>query len=252
MRVLIITGGNIEYDFALSFLKKEKFDEIIAVDGGLEAARRLEAALREEHFRLTHIVGDFDTVSPEVLRIYLGRGDVRVHAYAPEKDETDTDIALKLAMELCGADAVRETPPMRNDTYPVDSLQGDGQLMAFKQDSAIVILGATGTRLDHVLANLQMLKFPMAAGIDAVIVDAHNRIRMIEREFVVRGDFGRYISLIPVSESLRGVEMAGFKYPLSGRDVQLGESLCVSNELTAPEGVIRIGAGSALLIESRD
>ena len=35
MNILIVTGGNIEIDFALDFLKEKKFDEIIAVDGAL-------------------------------------------------------------------------------------------------------------------------------------------------------------------------------------------------------------------------
>ncbi len=35
MKVLVITGGNIDDDFAFSFLKKNKYDEVIAVDGGL-------------------------------------------------------------------------------------------------------------------------------------------------------------------------------------------------------------------------
>ena len=59
-----------------------------------------------------------------------GRGPV-IHKYNPEKDYTDTDIALKLAMEYC-----------------------EGQA-----ESQIWILGATGTRLDHVLANIRHAPF---------------------------------------------------------------------------------------------
>ena len=38
MKVLIITGGNIDDDFAFSFLENSKYDEVIAVDGGLAVA----------------------------------------------------------------------------------------------------------------------------------------------------------------------------------------------------------------------
>lgn len=225
MKVLIVSGGNINFDFALDFLKKEKFDHVIAVDGGLEKAAVFENALPKAQFSLTHIVGDFDTVKHHVLEKYKERKDLEIHAFRPEKDYTDTDIALKLAMSLCRAS---------------------------ENKNQIVILGATGTRLDHVLANIQMLRLPMASGIDAVIMDANNKIRMIEHEYTVKGGFGKYISLIPVSEILEGIDLEGFKYPLQNKTVHLGESLCVSNELTAENGYIRIRKGRALLIESRD
>ena len=53
MKVLIITGGNIDDDFAFSFLENSKYDEVIAVDGGLAFADRAGMAI-------THLVGDFD------------------------------------------------------------------------------------------------------------------------------------------------------------------------------------------------
>ena len=89
-------------------------------------------------------------------------------------------------------------------------------------------------------------------GIDAVIVDKHNQIRMIEHAYTLSNSFGKYVSLIPVSEVLEGVDLVGFKYPLENKTVYLGESLCVSNELTREKGLIRIEKGRALLIESRD
>ena len=36
MKTVIISGGRIDRDFALSFLKQEAFDQIIAVDNGLK------------------------------------------------------------------------------------------------------------------------------------------------------------------------------------------------------------------------
>lgn len=236
MKILIITGGSINFDFALDFLKKELFDEVIAVDGGLEIAAALEKELTKAQFLLTHIVGDFDTVKREILEKYEMRNHVKIHAFKPEKDYTDTDIALKLAVRLC-----KEKEDGKKQTDSEDSL-----------NHRIVLLGATGTRLDHVLANIQMLVIPLEAGILAEIIDANNKIRMIEHRCTVTGGFGKYISLIPVSEVLEGIDLEGFKYPLKNRTVKLGESLCVSNELTAPQGYVRIRKGRALLIQSRD
>lgn len=93
MKVLIITGGNIDDDFAFSFLKNNRYDEVIAVDGGLAFADRAG-------IKITQLVGDFDTIDGAVLEKYIHREDICVHQFVPEKDYTDTDIAVKLAIEL--------------------------------------------------------------------------------------------------------------------------------------------------------
>ena len=69
MKVLIITGGNIDDDFAFSFLKKYKYDEVIAVDGGLDFADRAGIAM-------THLVGDFDPIDGKILEQYIDREDI--------------------------------------------------------------------------------------------------------------------------------------------------------------------------------
>ena len=54
MKILIATGGNIQDDFALAYIKKEKFDCLIAADSGMEFFYR--AGIQPHH-----IVGDFDS-----------------------------------------------------------------------------------------------------------------------------------------------------------------------------------------------
>ena len=220
MNILIITGGNIDTDFALDFLNKNEFDQTVAVDGGLDQVKKMQSL--GVKIKIDHIVGDFDTVNHEVLLDYEKDTSITVHQYQPEKDYTDTDIALKLAMQLAGV------------------------------GGSIVMLGATGTRLDHVLANLQMLRLPMEAGIDCRIVDKNNQVRMIRKQVVLNEKISKYISLIPVTQVLEGVTLKGFKYPLDNHNVYLGESLCVSNEIVTLPAQIDIKEGCALLIESRD
>ena len=59
-RCLILTGGKLSLAFAGSFLKEHKFEKVVAVDGGLEAAKELDIIPDV-------IVGDFDTVRSEIL-----------------------------------------------------------------------------------------------------------------------------------------------------------------------------------------
>ena len=162
MKVLIITGGNIDDDFAFSFLENSKYDEVIAVDGGLAFADRAGMAI-------THLVGDFDTIDGGILEKYVHRKDICVHQFIPEKDYTDTDIAVKLALQLfdenpCGETTVSSCPCKMSQSA---------------DEKILHILGGTGSRLDHVLANLQMLKNIMEAGVQGILIDKNNQIQMI-------------------------------------------------------------------------
>ncbi len=224
MKVLIITGGNIDDDFAFSFLNEKQYDEVIAVDGGLAFADRADV-------QVTHLVGDFDTIDKAVLGKYIHREDLCVHQYVPEKDYTDTDIAVNLALELLNDSEQKNT-----------------------EERILHILGGTGTRLDHVMANLQMLKRVMEAGVCGAVIDRNNYIEMIQGCRILKRSevFGTYVSLIPASMKLSGITLDGFKYPLLGASTCFGESLCVSNELIEDEGMIKIEEGMAWMILSRD
>lgn len=224
MKVLIITGGNIDDDFASSFLKKNYYDEIIAVDGGLAFADRSDLSI-------THLVGDFDTIDGTILEKYIHRSDICVHQFIPEKDYTDTDIAVKLALSLIKKHHSEENEEM-----------------------VIHILGGTGSRLDHVLANLQMLKNILDEDVRGIIIDQNNIIEMIRGERVLKREemTGTYVSLIPVTMELTGITLSGFKYPLENASSHFGESLMVSNELLEEEGRIFIKEGMAWMIISND
>jgi len=243
MKVLIITGGNIDDDFAFSFLKNNIYDEVIAVDGGLAFADRAG-------IKISHLVGDFDTIDGAVLEKYIHREDICVHQFIPEKDYTDTDIAVKLAIRLFSG---KEASPSEKKAPP-GPLPEQAGLLPETEEKVLHILGATGSRMDHVLANLQMLKNILDAGIDGMIIDKNNQIQMIRgtHHLKMKGIFGRYMSLIPATMNLSGITLQGFKYPLNRANTHFGESLCVSNELTAEEGRITIEEGTAWMILSRD
>ena len=70
MKILIITGGRIDHDSALRLLKEETFDHIIVVDGSL--AFWDEVVMKEmPEAEFDQLVGDFDTISPEILDKYI-------------------------------------------------------------------------------------------------------------------------------------------------------------------------------------
>lgn len=233
-KILIITGGKIDDDFALGFLCEEKFDHIIVVDGALAFWDRIRGQQGPETGRMSlvfdHLVGDFDTIDPAILEKYLHQEQITVHRFIPEKDYTDTDIAVRLAIDL---------------------MQGES---SSSMTSQIWILGATGSRMDHSLANIQLLSYIRKAGMEGILVDAHNRIRLIEGRVELERSrlFGDFLSLIPLTQRLQRVTMKGFKYEAQDLEVVLGETRCVSNEVSEDRCTIEIGEGQAFLIEARD
>ena len=84
---MLVCGGKIEDSFALSVLEKLRPDYIIAIDRGLEFCYKYNIV---PHY----ILGDFDSIAPEVLDDYENSG-VPVERYQPEKDATDTRIGLE-------------------------------------------------------------------------------------------------------------------------------------------------------------
>ena len=112
------------------------------------------------------------------------------------------------------------------------------------------MIGGTGTRLDHVMGNFGQLFYAHSKGVKAELVDANNRIRVLNHEDTIskKDQFGKYVSLIPIYET-RGVTLTGFKYPLKDHTLVFEQSLAISNELEAEEGIISFSEGKLLLIE---
>ena len=188
---------------------------VIAGDRGLEALYQLKIIPN-------HVVGDFDSVSPEILEFYKKQPKIIFHTYNAEKDNTDTDIALKLAIQM--------------------------------KSSEITILGALGKRMDHAIANIHILKDALGANIPCQILDEHNRIYLVNTEKTLEKDkvYGKYISLIPLTSTVEGLTLKGFKYPLNRYNLPIGTSLGISNEIIEDIAYIEMEKGILIVIESKD
>lgn len=217
MRTVIISGGRIERDFALSFLENETFEQFIAVDNGLRFCY-------DNQIKPTWIVGDFDTAAPELVEYYQTQTDIPIRRFNPVKDSTDSQIAIELALDL--------------------------------GSSEITLLGGTGTRMDHVLGNIQSLMLAKKKGVSCVILDEYNRIQLIDGETRLKKSeqYGKYVSLLPLTTEVTGVDLTGFKFNLTGHTFTSTGSagLGVSNEIIEDIAEIRVKSGIFVLIESRD
>ena len=217
VRTCIISGGMIEPDFAFPYLQKQQFDIILAADRGLEFCY---------HYQImpTYILGDFDSLSPEILNYYKENHVAPIREFNPMKDNTDTDIAFQQAIVL--------------------------------GSSEITILGATGGRLDHFLSIVQNLKTAWEKKIPAYIVDSRNLITIpVETSFEIRKEeqFGKYVSFFPLEKEVASITLEGFAYPLDHHCLpNTSGGLCVSNEIVEETAHVSYEGGILLMVQSRD
>ena len=113
-----------------------------------------------------------------------------------------------------------------------------------------MVLGALGGRIDHTLANIQLLKFGLDRGVKVALADKDNYITLINTPVRIPRQEGRCLSLIPLTKC-EHVFARGVYYPLSDAVMDLGNSLGVSNEFIQEYAEIDPGNGLMLLMVCR-
>ncbi|MFD1126164.1 thiamine diphosphokinase [Lentilactobacillus raoultii] len=167
-------------------------------------------------------IGDFDSLKPEELALVKAHiKDIRQSI--PEKDDTDTQLGLKVAIEEHHAD--------RLDIY-----------------------GATGGRLDHFLANLWMVLEPR-------FEKYAPKIRMIDRQntltFYLPGEYQitkepdkKYLAFVALTP-MAHLSLFDEKYQLSDYQVKRPISLA-SNEFVGQTAHFKFASGVMCVIQSKD
>lgn len=190
---------------------------VIAADGGARHASALG-------LRIDRWVGDGDSIDAGDLAALASTG-VRVDRVPVEKDASDTELALEAALDA----GARE----------------------------LVLLGALGgTRVDHALANLGLLRHPALGGRPLVLYDEHAaRISVLAavdgpaaRNLVGRD--GDLVSLLPLDGTAEGVTTRNLRYPLVDEPLIAGRTRGVSNVRTAPVATVSLRVGQLLVIET--
>lgn len=164
------------------------------------------------------IIGDMDSSASGYVEYFRGKG-VETVKYPTDKDKTDMHICVEFALAF---------------------------------SSEIILLGATGSRIDHMLANISLLKLGLEKGIPVTILDDRNSIRMIKDSILMKGKESELFSLIPYTERVEGICTRGAHYELKDAVMELGDPYGVSNYFEEETLEINIKKGILLVIRSRD
>ncbi len=157
------------------------------------------------------VVGDFDSTSKPT-------GDFDTEIYPVQKDDTDTMIAIKSAIE--------------------------------KGYTKIAILGALGGRFDHSIANIQSLVYIADNNASGYIVDSHHIITVLgDNATVDINKFDGYLSLFAITNTVQNLNIRGCEYNLDNYTLENNFPLGVSNRIVDDIANISIDKGKLLVIQ---
>ena len=210
MRTVIFAGGTVKSGKAI-YEAIADADLIIAADSGAATALRFGCTP-------SILVGDFDSLDTLTLQQLDERG-IEIQRVPVEKDETDTELAIHVALER-GA-------------------------------TSITLLGALGgTRFDHSVANMLLLlaveKVPLW------IVDGPSVCWLLRGpgSVPIVGHKGDLLSLLPIVSDATGVNTSNLYYSLRDETLYLGKTRGTSNILTQVTAEVSLKKGILLLIHT--
>lgn len=188
-------------------------DYVIAADGGLMYCQVLE-------LEPDLIIGDFDSVDAEfgeAVQVISKNCPEKVITLPVVKDDTDMLAAVKYGLKL-GYKSFR-------------------------------LYGANGGRLEHTIANIQILKYLKEHGAVGYIMDGTGMILLAQNETVsFRDTMDGYVNIFSLNEKAHGVTIRGLKYELDHATLTNAVPVGISNEFIGVQSDVTVEDGTLLII----
>lgn len=188
-------------------------DLILAADGGAARLARLGLLPQE-------VVGDMDSLDPAIAEEMAAAG-VPLVRHAVRKDETDGELAVRRALDL-GA-------------------------------RRILLAGALGPQLDHVLGHVAVLRWLALRGVEACALtpDVWMTVTGAPAELEIGDAQGCRFSLVALTSHAR-VTLRGLDYELREQPVRAETCLGLGNTIVATTAHVGVHSGQALLMVLAD
>lgn len=159
------------------------------------------------------VVGDLDSLSPEGL---LAARQTQIEQHPTDKDASDLTLALRTA--------------------------------ARRGAQRVLVVGGSGGRIDHFLANAAVLTSNEFAALQIEWLIGPAVVSVVRSEAEIHGKQGDMITLLAQGGDAAGVTTDGLRWPLSDETITYGSSRGLSNQLIADRAGVAIKSGVLLVI----
>ena len=216
-RAIIVANGFIgdpagTYKRMAGYFGFSRDDIVISADGG--ASNALKMGLVPDV-----VIGDMDSIKFKVKeKINKKSAKTRYISTSPEKNESDTQLAVDYALSL-----------------------------GIKK---LIITGAVGDRIDHTLANIILLSSPGLEDIDARILTDNSDMFVIRKPVTINGHPGKIVTLLSLSPYTYFTWTRGLKYELREEKLSFSPVRGLSNEFT--EKKVHLGIREGILLVIRE
>ena len=201
---LIISGG-----FCDHINLTEDVDFIIACDAGYDNA--LSNKLKPDL-----IIGDFDSYDGDINATH---GDIPVMDFPVRKDDSDTMLAIKYAV---------------NHGY-----------------DKILISCALGGRMDHTIANVQALNYIASKGLQGTLIsDTESMYGLYPGKYTFPRKDNKSFSLFAMGGKVTGINISGSKFDVTDVTLYYYDPMGLSNGWVSDEITLSFASGTLLAIES--
>lgn len=207
-KVCIILNGQIQnYQKIKQKILNKNYDYIICCDGGANHAFNM-------NITPDYIVGDLDSINSEALEFFENQ-KVEFKKFKVKKDETDSELAILFSKSL--------------------------------NAKKIDIYGSLGGRVDHQMANINLLYYAKSLNVNPKIISENEIIGIIKNEEIFfKNQKGKTFSIIPIKDDAKKVSLSGFEYNLDNFDIKFSSPIGISNVLVKDICSVKVENGSLL------
>jgi len=196
-------------DFPRRFREEyRKTDLIIAVDGGANI-------LYNNEIIPDFIIGDMDSASKNILAFFKDK--TTINSYPKEKNETDTEIAVRFCLG--------------------------------KNIKDIIVFTSVSGRFDQLFGLISLLFLARDSSAFASLEDNSFQAFLAAKNQIVPGKSGELISLIPLSEKIENISTSGLKYNLKQEQLLRYKTRGISNIFSEDKAVISFEKGDLLVVK---
>ncbi|GAA0861097.1 thiamine diphosphokinase [Paraclostridium tenue] len=213
MKACILLNGEVNnIDYIKDVIENNDYRYIICADGGAKHLYKLNIVPN-------YIIGDLDSLEESIINYYKNKY-VNFKKFPQRKDETDAQLCIHLAKDL--------------------------------KISEIHLIGALGGRIDHTIANINLMYYIKELGINPIIKSKYEDLYMIENEGInVKGKKGDIISIIPAKGDVSGVTLENLEYPLENAIIKYGNPIGISNVMKSNQCSIKVKNGCLIIVKNK-